>query len=595
MLSLAILWTVLFVALTATGLPILHYCGLHNSLKRTEDRIFAAIWLSLLVLANVLLLASLATNLTLLTAIFILAAMMAPYLYKADEYLKLLRGFSADWGGALALILATAAALAITATSTDAVEDTGLYHHQTIEWLSQYGSVKGLALLHDRFGYAVSWFALIAPLQTGWLYNHFLNGMNGFIFWLMSLQAILILRRVAHANAALPDWFFLLAFAMFCQWFFAILILSPSPDLPVTFLVLVTAWLTLAIAGAERKPGQKRGAAALLILAAGCVSIKIGAVPLLAAAGVVYLWTEGLNARNVGTAAALSLPFIAIHAAVAVTTSGCPLYPSPLLCTDLPWSVGEQSARQASSIALEFLQWNAPAPPDATRFNWLWHAPPANNIFNDKALMKNLLIANLPCALWLFARWRKIGREASACIAGYALTGIAFTLVMLPHLRFGLAFFVLLPALAGADLLLALSTAPYRIVALANRARTPLLVIAALLAVMPMGRHFREQYLDGQSGEPFSVIAKYLSVQPGMLIWPRPAMMSAIPPQPGMRQIIQMGVQRSNNFEYHYPVYPGNNGLCWGASLPCTPVPLNANNIWLRNEAEGLSGGFEKR
>ena len=44
--------------------------------------------------------------------------------------------------------------------------DTALYHQQYVNWLTQYGFVKGLALIYFRFAWPSSVFALAAPFNT---------------------------------------------------------------------------------------------------------------------------------------------------------------------------------------------------------------------------------------------------------------------------------------------------------------------------------------------------------------------------------------------------------------------------------------------
>ncbi|MBE5883103.1 MAG: hypothetical protein E7291_01575 [Lachnospiraceae bacterium] len=58
--------------------------------------------------------------------------------------------------------------------------DTDLYHGQTIRWIEEYGVVKGLGNLHERFAYNSSNFSLHALLSmkfvTGGLSLHTANG-----------------------------------------------------------------------------------------------------------------------------------------------------------------------------------------------------------------------------------------------------------------------------------------------------------------------------------------------------------------------------------------------------------------------------------
>lgn len=443
MLSLLVLWTILGITFTFIGIPILYTCNLQTCLHKPEDRIFIAIWLGIIVLANLLLFASLFTALTLYVAAFLVALMLMPYFFRRYKFWTKRPSVDFVAGGALIVGTLLVAALAAIMSGVNPY-DSGLYHIQTIAWLAEYGSVPGLALIHHPFGYTNAWFALIAPLKIEWLQDHFLMGMNGFIFYIMMAQTIAKLHRVWNRYADVGDWFFIISCALFCRLFFPGLIFSMSSDLSATLLIVVVAWLITALSinseattGGTRQPGL-----AILILASGAVSIKFGSMPLLGIAAIYYVLTKGLNFRKIWIALAIIAPFAAIHMLVSTITSGCPLYPTPYFCTSLPWSLGSENAREVSSTIYEFTKWVGPTPPDATRFNWLWHKPPNdNNLYNDKPLMLGLLIANILCGAWLYLKRKKINHDALCYTALISLSGIAFTIFIVPHLRFGLGFF----------------------------------------------------------------------------------------------------------------------------------------------------------
>ena len=586
MLSLLILWTILAIIFALIGTPIVQACDLRTGLPRPEDRIFVAIWIGMLVLANLLLLASIFVPLTLYVAAFFVVILAIPYYFRHSEYS--IKGLDINAATTWLLIIVTLLALAFTALAQDTVEDTGLYHHQMINWLAEYGSVHGLALINNPFGYTDSWFALIAPLQTGWLKDHFITGMNGFIFYLMAVQAILVLRRVSNFKlaTAVNDWFFIVAFALFCRLSFSDLIHSPSPDTPVTLLILVVAWLVVTIAaGSDAMTAGRTGrpGAAVMILAAGGVSIKLSALPLFAVAVIYFVFSGGFSWRKVLASIVIADPVAVIHLWVSTITSGCPLYPAPYLCGEFPWSVGSENARLVSTSTFEFLKWVGPAPPDATSFNWLWHKSPNNNVFNDKPLMLVLLVTNILCGSWLCAKRNIIGREAAIYTSLVAFAGIAFTIFVLPHLRFGLGFFLVVPALACASFLSGLNQSKNKYPGYLSKSRIPLLLIAAYFSVMPMAIHSRiSQYGNASSGD---VINNIIENAHELAIWP------VYPINPAVVDIV-----KGNNFDYFRPMLskaPGREPpLCWGTPLPCAQGSLDG--IWLRNDKAGFGGGFVK-
>lgn len=69
--------------------------------------------------------------------------------------------------------------------------DTGLYHAQAIRWIEEYGIVKGLGLLHCRFGYNSAAFP-ISALFSFRFFNAFqsMHEMAGYFTFLLSLELI---------------------------------------------------------------------------------------------------------------------------------------------------------------------------------------------------------------------------------------------------------------------------------------------------------------------------------------------------------------------------------------------------------------------
>ena len=412
--------------------------------------------------------------------------------------------------------------------------------------------------------------------------------MNGYIFYLMAAQTVLILRRVLDFNYAgsVSDWFFILVFALYCRFSFPDLIFSPSPDVPVTLLILIATWLMVNIAaniGEANGGGASYPGNAVLILASGAVSFKLGAIPLLGVSVICYLLARGFSLRKAFAASAIVAPFAVIHAWVSTVTSGCPLYPTPYLCTDLPWSLGSENARNISASTFEFLKWVGPPPPDASSFNWLWHTPLNHNLYNDKPLMLGLLVANVLCGAWLYIRRNKINRIALIYTALVAFSGIGFTIFKLPHLRFGLGFFLVVPALTFASLLVNLSPLRIKGISDLNKIRIPLLLIAAYFTIMPMASAFYDSQFTFAS--PDAVNKYFADRAQGFAIWAR----EVVPPADGK-------IMKGNNFLYYRPTkspLPNNPPLCWGAREPCAQEILS--NVWLKDEKAGFSEGFIKR
>ena len=554
MILLLVLWAAFGLMFFIIGVPILYKFKLHDCLPRVEDQLFVAIWLGIIVLSNLLLLASLFTPLTAYVAMAIVAVLAVPYFLKKPEPVI----------GSLSITRATGIGLAIvvlslafrTASATISFYDTGLYHYQLVKWLSEYGSVPGLALVHSRFGFTSSWFALAAPLQVGMFKSHLVAVMNGFIFCLMALQALVALSRAYDRSAKLNDWFFILAFVPILQWVPHGLIRSLSPDLAVILLIVVVVWLMITVtlnAPTTMRDRTTWPGAVVLILALGAVSIKLSVVPLLGVATLYYIFARGFSLRKVCVAAALAIPFIVTLMSVTTITSGCPLFPAPYFCTDLLWSVGNTSATAVSKTIVDWARWSGPTPADANSVNWLW----LSWISKEKKVAE-ILAVNILCLAWLYFKRDKIGKELLLYTLLTALTGVIFTMVKGPTLRFGLGFLVVIPAFTVALFLLESSRVTSRLTFYLTKFKAPLLFLLTAYITVTLIKN--TEYLRN-----------YFLL-------------------PGEMKNGEVLYAQINNFKYSYPE---KGDQCWAAKLPCAPGRIGG--IDLRDKKVGLAAGFVKK
>lgn len=96
------------------------------------------------------------------------------------------------------------------------MDDTHSYHIQMIRWAHEYGTVPGIANLHERFGFNSSWFTAISfflfPTGTGDQFTA-LNGCLSFWFLVYCLQ------QITKKNNALLNqagWLLLTSLMLFC-------------------------------------------------------------------------------------------------------------------------------------------------------------------------------------------------------------------------------------------------------------------------------------------------------------------------------------------------------------------------------------------
>ncbi len=252
MLLLLLGWTFLFAVSWLTGIAILGKIAANN-FNRPADRWLPAVWLGLCFLSSLLLAASLLTPLTPLVALS-LALLVVVFSLGLKRTRRELKTVAKTLSVKLLVSLFVLSAVCAVYVN-QAVEfyDTGLYHFGAIRWLSDYGAVPGLALLHHRFGYASSWFALSAPFNAGWLEGRMTTVANGFVLFLVVLHVVVCLHRCLTRRGKLADWFIL--FSSPILLILAVYIgnwqASASPNLPVAALAIVTVWTLLIVSNPD--------------------------------------------------------------------------------------------------------------------------------------------------------------------------------------------------------------------------------------------------------------------------------------------------------------------------------------------------------
>ena len=84
------------------------------------------------------------------------------------------------------------------------MDDTESYHIQALRWLQTYGTVPGLANLHERYGFNSSWFSFAAVLIPGPTASNFYTVANG----LISVWFLLYLMNAAFSKTSgfSPAW-----------------------------------------------------------------------------------------------------------------------------------------------------------------------------------------------------------------------------------------------------------------------------------------------------------------------------------------------------------------------------------------------------
>lgn len=585
-------WTLLIACGAATGSALLTMAR-SSIFPHFGDRMIAATWLGLLTVAAILLGLSVilplspAVGLGLLTLLAVVASSSKSVRRDfgiSRRYLTKPAGFGLS---VVALVAAW------NATGLVEVYDTGLYHYPLTRWLSSYGTVPGLALIHFRFGFSSSWFALAAPFDFGPFQGRTSALLGGLAILLCLSHFALAMSRIFERRADRADWFlaggYVFVLPVCFSWAFEV---SLSPDVPVWIMTLLVGWLMLVSSrsGLDQRShaGLGDGPIVVLILALCTIALKPSAAPIVIIAALFY-WFNSLLSWNFRLLSGSIAGMIALPVVVAnVTSSGCPLYPNSILCLDVPWGVGKTGAQDVALGIADWGRWRDATSPAATAGNWMiaWISQP------DKLAL--VVFCSLCVLAFIALRgWR--ADKSFVYVLGLALFGTAFLFVNAPNPRFGVGYFALYPAL----LLSAAAPSLERIVhsrwdkarGLKSRHTVAyvLVAVAALVALHGSLRDFklRRELANANRSQPESrflepfLLPPALASSPGDLVVVKNRRLSRI----GRLELV---TDRSNGIEYRSPA---DRDQCWGAALPCVPAPLEGD-IGLRSPANGFRSGF---
>lgn len=507
----------------SVALPV----GLALTRGVTADRPFVAYWIGLLATANVLLGVSTVVPLTPAVGLTIGGVMAGGALSRPDVRREIAgwrpRPSIAAWG-----LLGVVRPLAPVPTY-----DTGLYHYQAVRWLAEHGTVPGLALVHGRFGFVSSWFALAAPLDFSPLEGRQTAVLGALVLVPITLQIAAAAWRLSREAGQPADVVLLVGLtlgAAYAIW--TGIGVSLSPDLPLFFIP------TVIIATMVRD--REASARALWLLAVLGVTLKLSALPLALGVG---LWAV-VRCREwrwfTGVGAAAVLPLVAAFLVV----SGCLLYPIALTCLEPSWGVTRQSAAQMSWIIEQWAKWGASSPPESTSsLGWLpaWFAKRPMS-----GLVDLTFLASIPVVVVVAVRRRD--RRRMLWPAGVAWAGAAFALVMGPDWRFMAGYLAIGISVAAAMVWPTPRWLTVPPVAWTAAAAIPVVATAAIA--------FRS--------------AVPLLVPPDM------------PHPPALR------LMNADGWSYRVPV---DDDRCWSARLPCAPHPIEDEP---RLRGDTLDGGFTR-
>jgi hypothetical protein len=524
MLLLLAWWILLLAAAAPLGAVLMRAARTGDQLATAEDRFLAQCWLGLLSLAALLLAIAAATPLTPLVSLAVFAALaIGPRLFpsiRADLRASAPRGWS------LAALVAVMAAAALDASGPVTHFDTGLYHYPLIRWLSETGLVPGMSFFHFRLAFSSSWFAAAAAVDFGPWSGHAATVFGGLGFGLLVFQLLVVIRRWTATAPAASDRFAALALPVLL-----LLVLeqrqqvTPSPNLAAAVGIFLCGWsMTFA------RPATAGDWNLPVLFAGGAAATKViaGVALAVAVAGRFVQARRGDAVRVALLGALLAAPLPLAN----YVASGCPLFPSPALCTAGPSSYGASAAAEVESSTKIWARYAGNVPADATTRSMSWISPWLARIPNM------VFLALIAAGTWIAVR-----RSDFRAPALLGLVGSLAIIATAPDVRFGIGYAAVLLGCVGAVLTAGLRN-PIRVPANA-------LVVAAVVVIV-LGTIARETVYWRIRRLPHS------EPRLSRIILPAPL---PVPPY---------AERRSGDITFHAPT---DGELCWAAPRPCTPRP----------------------
>ncbi|NJR48757.1 MAG: hypothetical protein HC780_03545 [Leptolyngbyaceae cyanobacterium CSU_1_3] len=438
MLYFIAVWIVLMVVCCPIGLALLNGLSL-DGFDRLGDRLITSLWVGVVVLAIALLAVSLILPLSPLVGAVVAIGLCALALEWRKTRVELTT-IAARSGSRHRILSFLGWAIAIAALSSRQVtwHDTGYYHYGLIQWLSQYGTVPGLSLLFSNLGFTSSWFALAAPLNASFFEARVSAVTNGFVLLLAVLHGLVCLRQ-ARNGARFSDRFamaFLLIMLPVTLWLdpMSSILVSPSPDLPIAFLVGLVSWAMLVVA---QKPAPSNRAMddriVPLILATGAFTIKLTALPVLAISSLFFVLKQGATGRRILLGGAIVGFLLSPMLISGTLTSGCPLYPATALCLDLPWSPPAQAVQQIAANTHNWTTWYG-TPPSGTH-PWLWAIGQWFNTSPKEKVTVAIILGAIGSAIYVlkthFFKAQAL-RRGEVWVAAMGILGITFLMLTSP-------------------------------------------------------------------------------------------------------------------------------------------------------------------
>ena len=290
------------------------------------------------------------------------------------------------------------------------VYDSGLYHIQSMRWISSYPIIPGLGNLHGRLAFNSSYFLYLSLIDVGYWSHKSHHLGNALLFLVILCQIVCSGYKVVRDKFVVGVYdnmriIFIIPIIILC----AVYASSPTPDIPVFLLGTVgsiqlcrllysdddyhdTAFnvfliVIISVVGITIKPN---------FLFLGCpLSIVAFGKFLTLTEDTHYLSKKRLCVYLLATFLITLLPWIARN----IILSGYFIYPSTFASLDVDWKIPYHNVVNEAQLIKSWARQPA-IPPDKVLANWDWLVPWAKRLINNRL---SLLIVIAPLLIFIGA------------------------------------------------------------------------------------------------------------------------------------------------------------------------------------------------
>lgn len=423
--------------------------------------------------------------------------------------------------------------------------DNALYHMQMVMWNASYPIVRGLANLHDRFGFNNASFLYDTLLDVSYWNQRPYYIANSLLAGVFGLQGIASLYRLVTARERWITALFGSLLLIPALWLaMSQDLVSFSTDAPALILGALAVYHLLALLEGPALPGEDDFHLWMVgLLTCAGITVKLSFVGLGVPAALVGLGVylarrrseQARAARAVGGLALLGVVFLVPWVIRGILLSGYPAFPLTIAGLPVPWRVPEYLALNTHYWIISWAKWPEP--------HWSW-------VIYDNA--------------WL-ANW--VTRMPGEVKQAGLLTGIAGVLGM------GLAlkrkavcwrrWLVIIPPLVG--LVYWFASAP-------NWRFMGASLWALAFGVTIFAAEQVERTLPGKNRWVSLAALALAAVITVPRANPRPIeTLSLLPVNPNF-EARMASAQRAITYSGLEVHYPENSDQCWKIPLPCTPI-----------------------